>query len=182
MICMRRAGCRLRLRSIGRQGLEAATPRISTGQGVRKAAASTTARGARRRSLRGRSASGAPTAIDSISKLWRVTDLAGPDAGVGRGVTGAGAKKVVSPQVPLEWSPPSPRAAARVVSCGVPRACPSVAIYREPVRVDLPGPLRIPERRLRIDLESRHVRAPLGLPEDASLPHGSVPEDFDGRG
>jgi hypothetical protein len=117
----------------------------------------------------------------SISKLWRVSDLAGPDAGVGRGVTGGGTKKVVSPQVPLEWSPPSPegsRARRQGVGPQVEPGRPTSV----PVRVDLPGPLRIPERRLRIDLESRHVRAPLGLPEDASPPHGSVPEDFDGRG
>jgi hypothetical protein len=117
----------------------------------------------------------------SISKLWRVTDLAGPDAGVGRGVAGADAKKVVSPQVPLEWLPPSAegsRARRQGVGPQVEPGRPASV----PVRVDLPGPLRIPDRRLRIDLESRHVRAPLGLPEDASLPHGSVPEDFDGRG
>jgi hypothetical protein len=89
------------------EDLEGATPWISTGQGEGRSVDD----GSRR------TATIAPRPIGvrrihlrsiSISKLWRVTDLAGPDVGVGRGVTGADAKKVVSPQAPLEWSPPSP--------------------------------------------------------------------------
>jgi hypothetical protein len=69
------------------------------------------------------------------TNIFHLNLLAGHDAGVGRGVTGAGAKKVVSAQIPLEWSPASPRTVVRRLGVGprwsldVPRACLGVSIY-----------------------------------------------------